>query len=257
MKEQQQFAAMHINLTPNMTFIVFRGTDGTVVGWREDFNMAYMMPVPAQQSAVDYVNLTAKGMFRKYYIGGHSKGGNLAIYSGVFCNPKIQKKIEQIYSFDGPGFNRKMVNDPAYLAVRDRILAYVPEESIIGMLMEHEEDYKVVKSEQRSFLQHEGFFWKVYRDKFQMAEQLNPRSKEMSDTLKTWLAKVTPEERKSVVDTLFTLFEKAGIDDFTEFKELDAKTAALLLKAAASVPKEERDLVVKLIKLFVEERTQK
>lgn len=255
--EQQQFAAMHVNLTPNLTFIVFRGTDGTVVGWREDFNMAYMMPVPAQQSAVDYVNLTTRGMFKKYYLGGHSKGGNLAIYSGVFCNPKIQKKLARIYSFDGPGFNRKMVNDSAYLAVKDKISAYVPEESIIGMLMEHEEDYKVVKSEQKSFLQHEPFFWKVYRDGFQLTDQLNPRSKEMSELVKAWLDKVTTEERKAVVDTFFTVFEKAGVDDFTEFTELDAKTAAALLKAAASVPKKERDLVVKLIKLFVEERTQK
>jgi hypothetical protein len=92
-EKQQQFSALHVNLSPYQTYIAFRGTDSSIVGWREDFNMSYMMPVPAQQSAVDYVNRTAKGMFRKYYLGGHSKGGNLAIYSGVFCDTHIQKKL--------------------------------------------------------------------------------------------------------------------------------------------------------------------
>ena len=127
-KTQQQFAAMHVNIAPGQTFIVFRGTDSTVVGWKEDCNMSYMMPVPAQQSAVDYVEQTVKGLFKKYYLGGHSKGGNLAIYSAVFSNPKFQRKIAGVYSYDGPGFNRTMVNDAAYIAIKDRIHAFVPEE---------------------------------------------------------------------------------------------------------------------------------
>ncbi|MBP3677109.1 MAG: DUF2974 domain-containing protein, partial [Agathobacter sp.] len=97
-KEQEQFAAVHVNVTPNFTFVAFRGTDSTVVGWREDLNMSFMMPVPAQKSAVEYIEQTAKGLFKKYSFGGHSKGGNLAVYSGVFCNPKLQKKIWD-YSF--------------------------------------------------------------------------------------------------------------------------------------------------------------
>lgn len=255
-EQQQQFAAMHINITPSVTFIAFRGTDSTIVGWKEDFNMSYMMPVPAQQSAVDYVNQTVKGMFRKYYMGGHSKGGNLAIYSGMFCEPRIQKKIVKIYSFDGPGFNRNMVNDPAYAAIQDKILAYVPEESIIGLLMEHEEDYKVVKSNGVSLQQHEGFFWKVNRDRFELADELNPRSKDMSDTVKSWLAKVSTEDRKIVVDTLFSLFENAGLEDFNDLENIDANTVGALLKAVTMVPKKERDLLGKLLLLFVEEHTK-
>ena len=255
-EEQEQFAALHINLTPYQTFVAFRGTDSSIVGWREDFNMSYMMPVPAQQSAVDYVNQTVKGMFRKYYIGGHSKGGNLAIYSGVFCEPRIQKKLIQIFSFDGPGFNRKMINDPAYKMVQDKILAFVPEESVVGLLMEHEEDYIVVQSEGVSLLQHEGFTWRISRDNFELADELNPSSKNMSVALKNWLQKVSPEERKSLVDTFFSLFEKADIHDFAELLDMDAKTTASLIKAVATVPKQERELAGKLIKLFIEENGQ-
>ena len=256
-KEQQQFAAMHINISPVITFIAFRGTDSTVVGWREDFNMSYMMPVPAQQSAVDYVNQTMKGLFKRYWLGGHSKGGNLAVYSGVFCNPKLQKKIVKINSFDGPGFNRNMVNDTAYKAVEDRIVAYVPVSSVVGMLMEHEEDYKVVESCEVAILQHEGFSWMVSRDQFVLANELDPFSKQFSVTLKTWLAGMSTEERKAMVDAFFHVFEEAGIEDLSDVADMDVRMAASLIKGVAKVPQEQRDAVGKLIKLLVEENTKK
>ena len=256
-EKQQQFAAMHINITPNLVFIAFRGTDSTVTGWREDFNMSYMMPVPAQQSAVDYVNKTAKGLFKKYWIGGHSKGGNLAIYSGVFCNPKVQKKIVKINSFDGPGFNRKMVDDASYRLIENRISAYVPENSIVGMLMEHEEDYKVVQSTEFGLLQHEGFSWLVDRDAFVLANDVGEFSKSFSVTLKNWLAGMNTEERKGVVDAFFDVFEQAEIRDFTEIADMDMKTAAALVKAVAKVPQEHRERMTKLIKLLIEESTKK
>lgn len=257
LESQQQFAAMHIGVAPGQTFIVFRGTDSTVVGWKEDCNMSYMMPVPAQQAAVDYVEATVKGLFKKYYLGGHSKGGNLAIYSAVFSNPKFQRKIAGVYSYDGPGFNRTMVKDEAYLAVKDRIHAFVPEESIVGLLMEHEEDYSVVKSQQMGILQHEGLFWKVSGNKFELADELHPKSQELSDAIRSFLQKVTAEEKKELVDAFFAVFENAGVVDFGDLLSIDAKMAAALLRAVAKVPKESRELIGKLIKLLVEETMKK
>ena len=256
-EEQEQFAAMHVNISPNLTFIAFRGTDSTVTGWREDFNMSYMMPVPAQQSAVEYVNATAKGMFKRYWLGGHSKGGNLAIYSGVFCNPKIQKKIVKINSFDGPGFTRKMVDDAAYQLIENKISAYVPESSIVGMLMEHEEHYKVVQSFEFGLLQHEGFSWMIDRDEFVLANDVKEFSKSFSVTLKNWLAGMSTEQRKGVVDAFFDVFVQAGIRDFTEIADMDVKTAGALLKAVTKVPQEHRERITKLIKLLIEESTKK
>ena len=255
--KQEQFAAMHVNLSPNLAFVAFRGTDSTVVGWREDLNMSFMMPVPAQKSAVDYVEKTVKGLFKKYYFGGHSKGGNLAVYSAVFCNPKIQKKIIQIYNFDGPGFNRKMINDEAYKRVENRISTFVPEQSIVGLLMEHEEDYKVVQSSEFGLLQHEGFSWLVERDAFVLANDVGEFSKSFSVTLKNWLAGMSTEQRKGVVDAFFDVFVQAGIHDFTEIVDMDVKTAGALLKAVTKVPQEHRERMGKLIKLLIEESTRK
>ena len=255
--EQQQFAAMHIAIAPNLVFIAFRGTDSTIVGWREDFNMSYMMPVPAQQSAVDYVNQTAKGLFKKYWLGGHSKGGNLAIYSGVYCNPKIQRKIVRISSFDGPGFNRKVVNEPQYQMVKERIDAYVPVSSIVGMLMEHEEDYKVVASCETSLKQHEGFSWQVDGTKFVLVQEVDEFSQNISRIFQSWLNKVDIEERKIFIDAFFDVLEQAGIEEVSDLVGIDVRTAATLVKGATKVAPQIRELIVKLIKMFIEEGTHK
>lgn len=256
-KEHEQFAAMHVNVSPNLTFIAFRGTDSTVVGWREDFNMSFMMPVPAQRSAVEYVEKTVKGLFKKYSFGGHSKGGNLAVYSAVFCNQRLQKRIVKVYNFDGPGFNRKMIDDEAYKRVENRIETFVPEQSIVGLLMEHEEVYKVVESTEFAILQHEGFSWVIDNNEFALVDEVNKYSKNFSLTLKAWLEEMTPAERKEVVDAFFDVFVNAGINDFMEIADMDVKTAGRILKEVAKVPHALREKVMKLVKLLIEENSRK
>lgn len=256
-KAQQQFAAVHINIAPGQVFIAFRGTDNSLTGWREDFNMSFMMPVPAQQSAVDYVNQTAKGLFKKYWIGGHSKGGNLAVYAAVFCDPKLQKKIAGVYSFDGPGFHRSMVDDIAFKRIEDRIHTFVPESSIVGMLMEHGEDYKVVKSTEFAIRQHEGCSWMIDRDSFVLVDDVEEFSKNFSVTLRTWLAEMSIEERKELVDAFFDVFENAGIENISDIADLDVRTTGMLIKEVTKVPQKQRDRVMKLLKLLIEENTKK
>lgn len=253
LKERQQFGALHVNISPFLTFIAFRGTDETIVGWREDCDMTYMMPVPAQLSAVNYVNQTAKGFLKKYWIGGHSKGGNLAVYSSVFCEPDIQKKIVRVNSFDGPGFNRKVVGEEAYIRIKDRISAFVPESSVVGMLMEHEEEYKVVKSNEVAFMQHSGFSWEIDCTKFVTMESTDEFSNNINAIIKSWLAKIEPEERKIFVDAVFDVFEAGGITEVYDFNDIDVHKAKDLIKAAASLPPEYREVVGKLIKLLIEE----
>lgn len=251
-EERQQFGAMHIKVSSLQTFIAFRGTDETIIGWREDCNMSYMMPVPAQISAVNYVNQTATNPFKTYWIGGHSKGGNLAIYSSTFCDPKIQKKIINVYSFDGPGFSKKMVNEDAYKQIQDKIIAYVPESCIVGMLMEHEENYKVVKSNESTFMQHNGLTWVVDRTSFVYAEDRDKFSNETSRVLKNWIDGIEPSERKRLVDAVFDVFEAGGIVEIFDFKEINMKKATAMLKATAALPQELRDTVNRLIKSIVE-----
>ena len=252
-EERQQFSAIHIQINPFLTFIAFRGTDETLVGWREDFDMSYKMPVPAQISAVDYVNQTTKGLFQKYYIGGHSKGGNLAIYSAVFCETGIQNNIKAVYSFDGPGFHKRITDNEAYVKIKERIHSFVPEASVVGMLMEHEEEYKVVKSYEFTFLQHEGLSWCVDGTKFETAESLDEFSNNISVTLKSWLAKAEYEDRKVMVNALFDILEIGGIHSVLDYKDINVHNTTAMVKAAAALPKEQRDIVSHLIKMWIAE----
>ena len=250
---QEQFAAIHIEVSPNLTVIAFRGTDNTIVGWKEDFNMSYMMPVPSQQSAVEYVNHTVRGILKNYWFAGHSKGGNLALYSGVYCNKKVQKKIARINSFDGPGFSRKVVNEPEYMAVKDKISAYVPVASIVGMLFEHEESYKVVDSSEPSIKQHDGLSWQVDRDRFVLKDKVDERSSNLAQVLKAWINQMDNEEKKAFIDAFFGIFEKAGIDEPEEILNMDILTMGSLVKDLVNLPPEIREAVTTLIKMLIEE----
>ena len=252
-EERQQFSAIHIQLTPFLTFIAFRGTDETLTGWREDFDMSYKMPVPAQISAVDYVNQTTKGLFQKYYLGGHSKGGNLAIYSGVFCESSVQNSIRAVYNFDGPGFHKSIADNEAYQRIKNRIHAFVPEASVVGMLMEHEERYQVVKSYEVAFMQHEGLSWSVAGTKFEVVENIDEFSSNISTIFKSWLEKADYEERKIMVDILFDILEIGGIQNILDFKDISMHNTTAMIKAAATLPKEQRDIMNHLIKMWISE----
>lgn len=253
LEKKQQFSALHIQINPFLTFIAFRGTDETIVGWREDFEMSYKMPVPAQISAVDYVNQTTKGLFQKYIIGGHSKGGNLAIYSAVFCDSGIQNNIREIYNFDGPGFHKKIADNESYLKMKERIHSFVPEASVVGMLMEHEEEYKVVKSYETAFMQHEGLSWSVAGTRFETVESVDEFSNSISITLKGWLEKADYEERKVMVNALFDILEIGGIHSVLDYTDINVHKTAAMVKAAAALPKEHREIVSHLIKTWFAE----
>ena len=130
-----QFAAVSFYLEENLIYIAFRGTDGTIEGWREDFNISYMREVPGQMEAVSYVNDVAKDFKGKIILGGHSKGGNLAVYAGAFCEELYKDKVIKIYSNDGPGFNREIANTKEYSEVLDKVELIIPETSLVGILM--------------------------------------------------------------------------------------------------------------------------
>lgn len=249
----EQFAALHINIGKGITYIAFRGTDDELIGWKENFNMSFMMPVPSQEAAVDYLNKTATGLFKKYWLGGHSKGGNLAIYSGVFCNQSVQKKIQRICSFDGPGFNRRMIDDPEYKAMEEKITSYVPQSSIIGMLMEHQEEYYVVKSGESGIMQHDALSWRVSHNRFVLAEERDKSSHFVDDTLSAWLTKISPGQREQFVDALFSVLEQSGIKNMSDLTNINPKKIAVLLKTMTSMPAQSREIMNRIMKLLLEE----
>lgn len=187
-REPDAVCAITVALGDGRHFVAFRGTDGTLVGWKEDFNMAFTCPVPAQRLAAHYA---ASAMLRfpgEFLLGGHSKGGNLAVYAAAFCPAALQERIAAVYNNDGPGFDAEVIALPGYQRICARVQTFVPQSSIVGMLLEHEEAYTIIHSTGDGFGQHNLYTWEVLRDRFVTLETVTNGSRFLDRTLKQWLA---------------------------------------------------------------------
>lgn len=202
-----QFSAMCIDLPDGTMAIAFRGTDNTLIGWREDFNMSFQTRVPGQQAAAYYLAKAAGLSDAPIRLMGHSKGGNLAVYASACVSKKIQKRIESIWSYDGPGMNREMSQTEGFGRIRERIHSYVPQTSIIGMLMDYYEPYTVVHSTASGISQHDPMTWQIYGPQFVTQPNVDQTAKVTRDTLHNWLQNSTPEQRADFVDVLFQLVD--------------------------------------------------
>jgi hypothetical protein len=212
-EEETQFAAVSFLLDDGTAFLAFRGTDYSLVGWKEDFNMSFADSIPAQREALRYTQEFASSYPLLLRLGGHSKGGNVAVYAASKASQTLQSRIPAVYNNDGPGFTDALMGDPGYLAMVPKIHTYIPQSSIIGMLLEHEEPYTVVKSRQVSLLQHEPYSWEVLGGGFVPMEALDENSRFLDSTLKTWLAGRTMQERNEFVDALYELLTVGEVAD--------------------------------------------
>ena len=214
---EMQFSAIAFSFENGDTFVAFRGTDDTLVGWKENFNMSFIYPVPAQKEAVAFLDYVASKTQGRIYLGGHSKGGNLAVYAGVKASLKTRERIERIYSNDAPGFDAAFISGKDYKDMKERISTFLPQSSVVGMLLEHEEGYTVIKSRNSGLLQHNGFSWEVMGGKFIYLDSISENSKVLDKKMKSFLAGMTKEERENFVDSLFdALSTNTGAKTLTE-----------------------------------------
>ena len=210
-EEETQFAAMTFLLDDGTAFLAFRGTDETLVGWKEDFNMSFQETIPSQRLAQQYIREFAEGCSLPMRIGGHSKGGNLAVFGAARSSGDVQKRILEVFNNDGPGFTEFLMGDPGYRQRVPRIRTFVPQSSVIGMLLEHEEPYTIIKSSQVSILQHEIYTWEVEGKHFIPMEEITADSRFLNLTIKNWAGQMSVQERNQVVDTLFALLNSGDV----------------------------------------------
>lgn len=215
---EMQFSALTAYLTDGSVHVIFRGTDETIVGWKEDFNMAFMTPVPAQVKAVDYLHYAAERIKGDFSVGGHSKGGNLAVYSAMKCSKLVRDRITLIYSQDGPGFTKETLEDADFDAIKERVRKYVPRSSIVGMLLQTSEDYKVIEARSVGILQHDPFNWIVEDDDFVYRDDVSGRYEISDASVNEWAKRADPEEMKVFVDKIYEVFVAAGVNDLNDFK---------------------------------------
>jgi len=231
LEEEKQFSVITIRLLYNTIYISYRGTDNTFVGWKEDFNMSFKELVPAQIDAVQYLEEVGKKWKGNIIVGGHSKGGNLAIYASTFCNKKIQKKIVRIYNNDGPGFNKKIIESNEYKNIVEKIYTYIPQSSVIGRLLNNEGSNIIVKSTQVGLLQHDVYSWKVLGNKFVHSEELTDGSEISTRMIKEWLEKVGPDKREQFIDILFQILNTTNAETFPKLTSKWFSNARIILKS--------------------------
>ncbi len=227
-KWEMQFSAVTAYLGEGITHVVFRGTDETIVGWKEDFNMSFMTPIPAQVKAVDYLHYAAERIKGDFSVGGHSKGGNLAVYSAMKCSRLVRERISLIYSQDGPGFTKQTLEDADFDVIKDRIEKYVPHSSIVGMLLQTQEQYRVIEARSFGILQHDPFNWAVEDDDFIYRDDVAGRYEISDETVNRWAKDADPREMKVLVDKIYEVFVEAGVNDLNE---LVGNIAQLMIKA--------------------------
>lgn len=250
--QMKQFSAMHVELPDQTIYVAYRGTDTTIIGWRENFNMTYLSPIPAQYEAVRYLEDTTKGGNLPLRLGGHSKGGNLAIYAAVMCRDDLKPRIMEVYNNDGPGFDEKFVTSEAYVKTRERIYTYVPQWSIVGMLMEHGEEYTVVKSNETWLMQHDPFSWEVLGNRFERADQVANESLLVVAALKSWLNQLSRAERQQFVDNLFRIFQYADVWTVEDLSHAKWKKVIQMIRAL-NQSHEHKVVLAKALKVLFQE----
>lgn len=248
---EYQFCAVTFHLPGDCLFISFRGTDDSIVGWHEDFNLSYLEKVPSQQKAAEYVNKISESYPGKsLYIGGHSKGGNLAVYAAVHCNYDTQKKIIHVFNNDGPGFSKEMIESDNFKNISDRIDTFVPQSSFFGTMFEHGE-IKIVKSKQHGIFQHDGFSWELKGPEFIKLSKLSEHGLKNEAQFRAGMENMSLDERKKFVSMFFEIIEKTGATSLEDLNESKLKSISVILKTINGLDKSQREMMqTLLLKLF-------
>ena len=247
---EKQFSAVTFLLPDGTAFAAFRGTDDTVVGWKENFNMTFDREVPAQRDAVAYVQALYKARALPLRLGGHSKGGNLAVYAGMCCPDAVREAILAVYNFDGPGFNEEVAASPAFTRLGERVRTFVTQSSLIGILLWHNEPFTIIKSDSVSFFQHNVYTWQLMGGRFIELERRSGSSLFADDTLKRWLAETPPQQREAFINGVFSVID-AG-DGRNVIDLFEGHNLMAMLRAAGSMDERTRADVQEALRLLGE-----
>ena len=236
---EEQFSAITFLLDKENFFVGFRGTDDTIIGWKEDFNLAFKEVVPAQKESLFYLeNVIDKFSSKNIFVGGHSKGGNLAIYSSAHLSSKYQKKIQTVYNFDGPGFLKEVLELSNYSTILEKTKTYYPQGSIIGMLFNHQEDYFVVESDGFFVMQHDPFTWKLEGPEFHLCTELDKASLLFHKTFNEWFINLEKSKREEFVEILFEALESTKATTNSELASNWLKNSGKIIKSFSDLDPE-------------------
>ena len=243
-EQEKQFSAITVLMPNDIIYVSYRGTDNTIVGWKEDFNMSFKSHIASQISAKQYLEEIAKEYpSSKIIIGGHSKGGNIAVYAATFASKDVKDRIINVYNNDGPGFCEDVIETPEYQEILPRVHTYIPQSSIIGRLMNHKEKYTIVESVQKGIMQHDLYSWQVLGKEFVTLKKLTNESEFIDKTIKDWLENVEPEKREQVIDAVFEILNTTEAQTMKELKANWFANAKTILGTYKNIDSDTKEMV--------------
>jgi hypothetical protein len=205
--------------------------------------MIYTEVIPAQREAVKYLDEVTAHFRGPFHIGGHSKGGNLAVYAAAFCESRLLHRFRCIYCNDGPGFHQTIIENSAYKRIMPRIVSFIPTCSIVGLLFEHGNTHAVVESAEKGLLQHNPFSWRIKRDMFIESRAVNIQSRRISKALMNWLSCMDDRRRRLFTGALFDVLNEAGVSSINDLTRDWLTYSAKIIKAITGYDKETRDML--------------
>lgn len=238
--KDMQFSAVTFHISNKLKYICFEGTDELVSGWKEDGKLAGIFPIPSQVEAIKYVNRHVKLLGKDVIIGGHSKGGNLALVSSMYMKEYKKFKVKKVYSNDGPGLRKKEFESEEYKSIKKKYVHIVPDYSVVGVLL-RSDNYVVVKSTKKNILAHAIPTWIIDDDEL-LLTTLSRKSKKLEKSIISWLDKHDDNERIDVVNKIFKVLEDADVTTLMNIKEIDK-----LIKVISNIKnmdKETKDLII-------------
>lgn len=246
-KECYQFSATAFHLDDGSIVIAYRGTDDTIIGWKEDFNISFMREIPSQKMAVEYLHKIARRYpDSKIYICGHSKGGNLAVYAAVMCDENIKDRIVRIFSYDGPGQSGEIVMSDKYDKMASRIDSFVPQSSMIGIMFNGGK-FKVVNSTYKGAYQHDLYSWTLDGPKYQKLTGLSPRGIKNQNGFNGMMGKMSDFEKQKFVDIFFDSINNTGAKTLSEISASKLKNLAIMIKSLGGISKEQKEVMLSIV----------
>ena len=221
----EQFCALTAFLPDGTRYIAFRGTDDTLAAWREDFNMSSLDAVPAQLDAAAYLTRAGWRFDGELRVGGHSKGGNLSVFAAMSAPEELQERLLEVYNFDGPGFRRSVKSEPGFRRVRDKIRMFVPQHSMVGVLLENDADYAIVESRETGAAAHNGFTWQVKGRRFVRCPGFALRSRVYREAMRSWAERLDLEQRQELINAVFDALESTGAQTLSDLNERRVRSA--------------------------------
>ena len=225
----QQFAALCIKFGENKYFVAFRGTDPSFLGWYESFSLACRYPVPSQSKAAEYLENCMRGHENaEFYVGGISKGGNVAVYAAACMDNELQSRIKKVYDFDGPGFAYGLKELHGFESISDKVVKIVPKSSFVGMLFNDGMNYLITDSSAISLLQHNPFSWKIKGQDFCYRKKRTRFSARLEKAVNDWINSIGEQEREKFIIIVRNALDTLDTDDFNVFfKSLHRQIPAL------------------------------